>query len=75
MVVGGLVALLSLSTIKKGTSHFNFQSSEPFSKFLGRLLRYEVPEYGEKTPQKTTYCAHIVLYLGSASVLPIKGWV
>jgi len=39
----GLVALLSLSTIKKGTSCFNFWSNEPFLKFLRQLLRYEVP--------------------------------
>ena len=29
-----LVAFQSLLTIKKGTSHFNFQSNEPFLKFL-----------------------------------------
>jgi hypothetical protein len=33
-VKGGLVALQSLSTIKKGTSPLNFQSNEPFLKFL-----------------------------------------
>ena len=54
MGVGGLVALQSLSTIKKGTSHFNVQSNEPFSKFLLKLLRYEVPGYGEKY----TLCPH-----------------
>ena len=32
----GIVALKSLSTIKKGTSPFNFQSNEPFLKFLLR---------------------------------------
>jgi hypothetical protein len=31
-VTGELVALQSLSTIKKGTSPFNFQPNEPFSK-------------------------------------------
>jgi hypothetical protein len=36
-----LVAFQSLSIIKMGTSHFIFQSNEPFSKFL-QLLRYEV---------------------------------
>jgi hypothetical protein len=30
---GGLVALHSLSTIKKGTNPFNFQSNEPFLSF------------------------------------------
>ena len=34
-----LVAFQSLSTIKKGTSHSNFQLNEPFSKFLRQLLR------------------------------------
>ena len=31
---GGLVALKSLSTIKKGTSPLNFKSNEPLFKFL-----------------------------------------
>jgi hypothetical protein len=31
---GVLVAFQSISTVKKGTSHFNFQSNEPFLKFL-----------------------------------------
>ena len=35
---GGLVALQSLSTIKKGTSPLNFQSNEPFLKFLQQRL-------------------------------------
>ena len=35
-----LVAFQSLSTIKKGTSHSNFQLNEPF---LRQLLLYEVP--------------------------------
>jgi hypothetical protein len=48
MGVGGLVALQSLSTIKKGTIHSNFQSNEPFSKFLRHLLRYEVPSWRKK---------------------------
>ena len=34
VVEGVLVAFQSLLTIKKGTSHFNFQSNEPFLKFL-----------------------------------------
>ena len=42
---GGLVALQSLSNIKKGTSRSNFQSNEPFSNFLRQLRRYEVPGY------------------------------
>jgi uncharacterized membrane protein len=33
-VEGVLVAFQSLSTIKKGTSRFNFQSTEHFLKFL-----------------------------------------
>jgi hypothetical protein len=33
-VRGGVVALQSLSIIKKGTSPLNFQSNEPFLKFL-----------------------------------------
>ena len=32
-VIGALFALQSLSTIKKGTSPFNFQSNEPFWSF------------------------------------------
>ena len=70
---GGLVALQSLSTIKKGTSHSNFQLNEPFSKFLRRLLRYALPGYGEKTKKKkqTTNCAQIVFYLGTVSALPM----
>ena len=32
-VRGGLVAFKSLSTIKKGTSPYNFQSNEPFLSF------------------------------------------
>ena len=34
----GLVALQLLSNIKKGTNCFNFQSNEPFLKFLRQLL-------------------------------------
>jgi hypothetical protein len=37
-VRGGLVALQLLSSIKKSTSPFNFQSSEPFLKFLRQHL-------------------------------------
>ena len=33
-VEGVLVAFQSLSTIKNDTSHLNFQSNEPFFKFL-----------------------------------------
>ena len=33
-VEGVLAAFQSLSTIKKGTNHLNFQSNEPFLKFL-----------------------------------------
>ena len=39
---GGLVALQSLSTVKKGTSPFNSQSNEALSKFFRQLLLYEV---------------------------------
>ena len=63
---GGLVALQSLSTIKMGTSHSNFQSNELFSKFLRQLLRYEVP-----WSKEIIHCANIVLYLGSAIALPM----
>jgi hypothetical protein len=42
-VEGVLVAFQSLSTIKEGTSHSKFQLNEPFSKFLQKLFRYEVP--------------------------------
>ena len=34
---GGLVALKSLSTIKKGSRPLNFQSNEPFFKFLREI--------------------------------------
>jgi hypothetical protein len=47
-VEGVLVAFESLLTIKKGTCHSNFQSNEPFSKFLWHLLQYEVPWSKEK---------------------------
>ena len=40
---GGLVALQSLSTIKKGTRTIDFQSNEPPLKFLRRPLPYKVP--------------------------------
>ena len=51
-VEGVLAAFQSLSTIKKGTSHSNFQSNKPFSKFLRQLLRYEVPFSKEKKMNK-----------------------
>jgi hypothetical protein len=35
---GGLIALQSLSTIKKGTSPLNFQSTEPVLKFQRQRL-------------------------------------
>ena len=47
-VEGVLVTFQEHSTIKKGTSHSNFQLNEPFSKFLRQLLRYEVPCSKEK---------------------------
>jgi hypothetical protein len=65
-VEGVLVAFQSLLTIKNGTSHSNFQSNEPFSKFLQQLLRYEVP-----WSEKKIHCSNIVLYLGSAIALPM----
>ena len=37
-VGGGLVALYSLSTIKKGTIPLNLQSNEPVLKFLRQSL-------------------------------------
>ena len=40
---GGLVALQSFSTIKKGTRTLDFQSNEPPLKLLRRPLSYEVP--------------------------------
>ena len=70
-VGGGLVALQSLLTSEKGTSHFNFQSNEPFLKFLRQLIRNEVS--WSKTEKKIIilmHCANIVLYLGSAAALP-----
>jgi hypothetical protein len=54
-VRGGLVALQSLLTIKKGISPFNFQSKELFLKFLQQLLRFEVPLSKEK---KKKFCQH-----------------
>ena len=39
----GLVALQSLSAIKKGTRPLNFQFIEPLLKFLRQLLQYKVP--------------------------------
>ena len=66
-----LVAFQSLLTIKKGTSHCNFQSNEPFSKFLRQLVRYEVPWSKTKNKKKKIHCANIVLYLGSSIALPM----
>jgi hypothetical protein len=63
-VEGVLVALQSLSTIKKGTSHSKFQSFYPFSKFQRQLLWYEVP-----WSRKKLYSANIVLYLGRTIAL------
>ena len=40
---GGLVALQWLSTIKKRTGPFNFQSNDFSLKFVRQLLRYELP--------------------------------
>jgi hypothetical protein len=37
-VDGGLDAFQSLSTVKKGASHFNFESNEPFLKFLRQRI-------------------------------------
>jgi hypothetical protein len=53
---GRLVAFQSLSATEKGTSHFNFQSNEPFSKFLRQLLQYKVPWSKEK--KNYTLCQH-----------------
>ena len=55
-VDGVLVAFQLLSTIKKGTSHSNFQLNEPFSKFLRQILRYEVPCSKEK--KNNTLCQY-----------------
>ena len=38
VVRGGLVAVQSLSTLKRETIPFNIQSNEPFSKFLQLLV-------------------------------------
>ena len=51
-VGGGLVALQSLSNVKKGISTFYFQSKKPFSKFLRQLLRYKVPWSKQQQQQK-----------------------
>ena len=40
-VGGGLVALQSLLTIKKGTSPFNIRSNELFSKFLRQKWSFQ----------------------------------
>ena len=37
-VGGGLIALQSLSIIKKGTNPFNSQLNEPYSKFLRQQM-------------------------------------
>jgi hypothetical protein len=47
-VEGVLSAFRSLSTIKKGNNHSNFQLNEPFSKFFRQLFQYELPWYGKK---------------------------
>jgi hypothetical protein len=40
---GGVVALRSFLTLKKGTRTLNFQSNEPPPKFMRRPFPYEVP--------------------------------
>ena len=64
---GGLAALQSLSTIKKGISPLNVQSNEPLLEFLRQLLAYEAP----LSKKKVIQCAHISFYLFTAIVLPM----
>ena len=55
---GGLVALQSLLTIKKGARTLNFQSNEPLLKFLRRPLSYEVPYSKGKKIINSTLCQY-----------------
>jgi hypothetical protein len=45
---GVIVTLQPFSTIKKVTSHSNFQSNEPFSKLLRQLLNTKCPGQEKK---------------------------
>ena len=53
-VGGGLVALQSLLTIKRGTSPFNSQSNELFSKFLRQQMT--ISKFKLDTPGKYEAC-------------------
>jgi hypothetical protein len=62
-VEGRLVALESLSTIKKGISPFYFQSKESFSKSPRQLLRYEVLwSKQQQQQQKIIHYTHLDFY-------------
>ena len=54
MGVRGLAALRSLLTNKKGTSPFNFQSNEPFLKFLQQQMT--IPKFLSDAFQENTRC-------------------
>jgi hypothetical protein len=58
-----VVAFQSLLT---NTSHSNFQSNEPFLKFLWQLLLHKVA-----WSKEIIHCTNIVLYLGSTIALPM----
>jgi hypothetical protein len=70
-VEGVLVAFQSLSTIKKGTSRSHFQSNEPFSKPYINSFDMNCLGRENKGKQKIIHLANIVLYLGSAILLPM----
>ena len=67
MGVGGLVALQSFSTIKRGTRTLDFKSNEPTLKFLRRPLPYEVPL--EKIIIK--HWSRMAFTIGNAIALPL----
>ena len=64
-VRGRLVALQTISTIKKGTSPFNFQSNGSFSKFLRQHVT--ISEYLPDASQESTKC--MCVCVGGVSTL------
>jgi hypothetical protein len=51
-VEGVLVGFQSLSTIKKGTSHSNFQLNEPFRSFYDNFFDTKCPDLKEKNNKR-----------------------
>ena len=68
-VVGGLVAFQTLSTIKKGTSLFNSQSNELFSKFLRKHMA--ISEFLSDAFQGSVRCVCVQACVGEGIYPPI----